>query len=833
MTHRWGFDLSTSAVRLMRREAGHWQEIASEPLDGDDMDARLRALVDQVPEPRLVDFFLPRDQILYTEIEVADPSAVITEIERGMEGRTPYALADLEIDWEISGQTARVAAIARETLAEAEAFADQCGLGVARFSTLAEADDFPREPDFGLGKAGAAALAEDTSPKAETAEETSSFATTRSDEIDTDTPETDPAPDPGPVEDPAGSDSGPVVRVDDAAPVMQVLNERDAPLDPGPALSQGPATPKVRTDLSLPETGGRAAASLTPPEPIDPYGRSERSHEDRMRQLRYGLAAVLTAAIAFVVWSILPDGTEISETIATEPAPIEATPPVTATLSDTPPEATTDLDARLAAPESTEQTRLTAFEAAPGTAAATSLPDVQAEAGRWPEPLTPLAPPPAAEDGDVVAMADLSIGPDESGLAFETPLPPVTRPGNVALPGVQSFASGVAPPPGEAPAYVIPAPPVVADLPEETEPEPPLETAETETDGPAIVATLPPARAPAQDTPAPEAETAEAVDEDQAAPEVALSEEPLPEDDLSLALTETTEAPTTEDSTEEIAEVPASGDETPEIAADPTTGDTTDEIAAAPEETPDAEPLATTPGDDTASALPQPTEFASALPDTPPAPRPTDFVLDLERETFGGRTRAELAGIRPPERPASAQRVAQDALGNAPPSALAVANSPDPRLRPASMATIVAAARTERQRQQLAALETANTSNAVRAALDDGGTATATTAEVEATDEAADEASNPRNSPRMAIPSTGDVARRATIQGAIRLNRINLVGVYGLASDRRALVRLPSGRYVKVKIGDRIDGGTIAAISEDALVYRKGGRNFELNMPQG
>ena len=51
-----------------------------------------------------------------------------------------------------------------------------------------------------------------------------------------------------------------------------------------------------------------------------------------------------------------------------------------------------------------------------------------------------------------------------------------------------------------------------------------------------------------------------------------------------------------------------------------------------------------------------------------------------------------------------------------------------------------------------------------------------------------------------------------------------------------AIVLLPSKRvrsWLKVKIGDRIDGGTIAAISEDALVYRKGGRNFELNMPQG
>ena len=62
---------------------------------------------------------------------------------------------------------------------------------------------------------------------------------------------------------------------------------------------------------------------------------------------------------------------------------------------------------------------------------------------------------------------------------------------------------------------------------------------------------------------------------------------------------------------------------------------------------------------------------------------------------------------------------------------------------------------------------------------------------------------------------------------------MNLIGVYGQPSDRRALVRLANGRYRKVKVGDRIDGGRVLAIGDDTLRYQKGGQNLTLNMPSG
>ncbi|MBT8408346.1 MAG: type IV pilus biogenesis protein PilP, partial [Alphaproteobacteria bacterium] len=82
-------------------------------------------------------------------------------------------------------------------------------------------------------------------------------------------------------------------------------------------------------------------------------------------------------------------------------------------------------------------------------------------------------------------------------------------------------------------------------------------------------------------------------------------------------------------------------------------------------------------------------------------------------------------------------------------------------------------------------------------------------------------------------PTVASVARQATTQDAIDLRRLNLIGVYGSASDRRALIRMPSGRYVKVQVGDSLDGGEVSSISEGALGYVKRGKAIVLAMPSG
>ena len=80
------------------------------------------------------------------------------------------------------------------------------------------------------------------------------------------------------------------------------------------------------------------------------------------------------------------------------------------------------------------------------------------------------------------------------------------------------------------------------------------------------------------------------------------------------------------------------------------------------------------------------------------------------------------------------------------------------------------------------------------------------------------------------IPSSASVTRAATQTRAINLRQINLLGVMGTPSARRALVRLDNGRVVTVEVGERLDGGEVTAIGESELRYNKRGRDVVLRI---
>lgn len=104
---------------------------------------------------------------------------------------------------------------------------------------------------------------------------------------------------------------------------------------------------------------------------------------------------------------------------------------------------------------------------------------------------------------------------------------------------------------------------------------------------------------------------------------------------------------------------------------------------------------------------------------------------------------------------------------------------------------------------------------------------TVTTAEPGEDEEGAPAAAAPK------IPTRASVSQQATFANAINLGRTNLIGVYGSPSRRYALIRTSSGSFKKVRVGDPIDGGTIAAITDSEVRYQKGGRLVALAMPQG
>ncbi len=67
------------------------------------------------------------------------------------------------------------------------------------------------------------------------------------------------------------------------------------------------------------------------------------------------------------------------------------------------------------------------------------------------------------------------------------------------------------------------------------------------------------------------------------------------------------------------------------------------------------------------------------------------------------------------------------------------------------------------------------------------------------------------------LPPGRDMLEMATLQGAISTDEITLIAVVQQDGTRHALVRLPDGRILRLVQGDRLEDGTVAAISDDAL----------------
>ncbi|RJE80183.1 hypothetical protein [Paracoccus sp. JM45] len=86
-----------------------------------------------------------------------------------------------------------------------------------------------------------------------------------------------------------------------------------------------------------------------------------------------------------------------------------------------------------------------------------------------------------------------------------------------------------------------------------------------------------------------------------------------------------------------------------------------------------------------------------------------------------------------------------------------------------------------------------------------------------------------------AIPqgSSGTAASSATVKDGIRLNSTQIIGTIGAGQASRALVRLSNGRVLTLRIGDRINGGTISAIGDSRITYQKGGKAYALGILNG
>jgi hypothetical protein len=213
-----------------------------------------------------------------------------------------------------------------------------------------------------------------------------------------------------------------------------------------------------------------------------------------------------------------------------------------------------------------------------------------------------------------------------------------------------------------------------------------------------------------------------------------------------------------------------------------------------------------------------------------PQPRPSNLVEQNERSVNGGLSRAELAQLRPRLRPPIELAITQPAPDVDP----ATENAQNDAAAASAAASLAALA----PRVEGIIIEGPPNPQAVTASVRPDGRPknfARVVKRVKAKQSTNQETRVASVAPKVVvpkIPSSASVAKSATVKNAINLRNVNLIGVYGKPSSRRALVRLSNGRYQKVQVGDRIDGGRVSAIGDNELRYKKGSRNLTLKMPK-
>ncbi len=199
----------------------------------------------------------------------------------------------------------------------------------------------------------------------------------------------------------------------------------------------------------------------------------------------------------------------------------------------------------------------------------------------------------------------------------------------------------------------------------------------------------------------------------------------------------------------------------------------------------------------------------------PKARSATASAAALQREATASAIEAAAAAAL------AAEAEAASAPGISGATRLAVASSRRPATRPSQFAASVEAALAAAASEPAAE---AQPEAAVQTAAAEPAPAPEPAAQPEAVDEPEPESAAPD------IPTRATVAKQATIRNALDLGEVSLIGVYGSSNNRRALVRMSTGRFVKVEVGDRLNGGKVAAIDATQLTYVKNGRSIVLKM---
>lgn len=930
MKPNFALSLSFEGITLLHRAAGGWRQVGEVSVSADDLAGELAMLRKTAAslEPGGVrsKLIIPASQIKYLTIDTIGLSdaARRKSAESALRGATPYEVSELVYDISLDGAKTHVAAVARETLAEAEAFAVEHRFHPVSFVAVPDDAPYLGEPFFGVTTASAELL-----EPGETVEEDGIAVVV----VGAISPEPQPAPvpPPAPVAPPAPAPPPPVTppksepapQPKPAAQPLQEAQVPDAPKAPSAPKADSakvPAAPSrapVVTPQAAPETPRAAtpqaqdapapakpvvkAVAPTPPKPAAASTPAAPVPPKPQTPPAASPAAGATQPVKTPDAPVAAEPKKPTFSSATKvpaPSPDATTPGFSSRRTAPPAAASKPLGGaqRIAAtapkPDSSSLTQPAPVADAPAPAPAkTSFlsrrkAPIVAVAAKLATAATP-APSVAAQAASSEAERMTVFGarsdqvggkPRFLGLILTVVL-------LVFLAGVAAWAAvflddGLAGLLRKEDTRTTASAPENQIDPEIIRTPDGLESGSPPTEDNVQIAALDPVLS-AEDSavlnalqnPRPEPVRPVITEQEAAAryavsgiwplaPETPLSQPEAPAEEVYLSTIDPVSA-----ATDAIALPAPTGFETDVVMASvgsPPPFALRSDLSALGLFKPTAEGVVA-PGGYTLIAAspplkpptsinrgvtPQPASVVAAAVATPspllgfrPKNRPAGLAERTERTQLGGVSRIELAAFRPSLRPRSLQdraRQAEEAQNTAQAEAEAQA---------AATATATAAAASA---ATAAALAVPQPTVAPVAPAVQNATRLATvqsrrpdtrprnfarivkraerTAPVEETPVAAAATSAPR-AVAPAIPSKTSVARSATVKNAINLRQVNLIGVYGKPSARRALIRLSNGRYQKVSVGDRIDGGRVSAIGNSELRYSKGGRNVVLKMP--
>ena len=349
MKPNFALNFTDEGVTLLHRTARGWLDVGYVAFD----DADLAAALDYLRSTALglsakgvtTKLLIPNSQILYLDVSAPGPDKAKKEaqIAAALEGRTPYDVSELAYDWIGKGSAVRVAVVAKETLAEAEAFATEHRFNPVSFAAIPP-DGFSQEPFFGPSQLATSLVPKGQKlerdldptvivtremPKADIAEDTAQEAET---EIEAETA----VEATGEADSLSGLDDTPTAEMTKAEmPTALTADQAAAPsMEPEPPL---PSPVEAGPAINAPEPAATVEAPLAaPPSPADllPADLSDES--------KAGLSTVdpaiappsqtppIAPPMAKTEVSATPDGKTAPPTQATEPdeAPMAVDVPI-------------------------------------------------------------------------------------------------------------------------------------------------------------------------------------------------------------------------------------------------------------------------------------------------------------------------------------------------------------------------------------------------------------------------------------------------------------------------------------------------------------------------